>query len=184
MNKMFKKIHQKIPPGATSNGTSGQNFLYKDLFDPFFATSRTKLTLIPNGNIYMFPEGSDKGELNLYQAVDFPTKWVQEKVPMKKPIIDPSIISHDGKYWLFGSDNSGIGAQNNGQLEIWYSASPLGPWRPHTITQRTPFTSSTSWMSGGRPFMYDGNIYRVGQDCGDTYGRAIRIFKIEKSHNT
>ncbi|CAH9105857.1 unnamed protein product [Cuscuta europaea] len=132
-----------------------------------------------NGNIYMLPEGSDKGELKLYRAVDFPTKWVQEKVLMKKPIIDPSIISHDGKYWLFGSDHSGIGAQNNGQLEIWYSTSPLGPWRPHTENPIYNTDPSRGARSGGRPFMYDGNIYRVGQDCGDTYGRTVRIFKIE-----
>jgi hypothetical protein len=33
--------------------------------------------------------------------------------------------------------------------------------------------------NGGRPFVYDGNLYRVGQDCGETYGRRVRIFKVE-----
>ncbi|VFQ83679.1 unnamed protein product [Cuscuta campestris] len=132
-----------------------------------------------NGIIYMLPESSEKGELNLYRAVDFPTKWVQEKVIMKKPIIDPSIIPHDGKYWLFGSDHSGIGTQNNGQLEIWYSTSPLGPWRPHTKNPIYNTDPSIGARNGGRPFLYNGNIYRVGQDCGDTYGRRVRVFRIQ-----
>ncbi|PHU18399.1 Glycosyltransferase family protein 64 protein C5, partial [Capsicum chinense] len=68
-----------------------------------------------NGNIYMLPESRAKGQLGLYRAVNFPQEWTLEK-----------IIS-----WLFGSDRSGIGAEFNAKLEIWYSSSPLGPWKPH-----------------------------------------------------
>nr|GMD37082.1 glycosyltransferase family protein 64 protein C5-like [Ipomoea batatas] len=132
-----------------------------------------------DGNIYMLPEGSEKGDLRLYRAVDFPTKWVLEKVVLKKPIIDPFIIPHDGKYWLFGSDHSGIGTQSNGQLEIWYATSPLGPWRPHKKNPIYNTDASKGARNGGRPFVYNGNIYRVGQDCGETYGRRIRTFRVE-----
>ncbi|KAL0303456.1 UNVERIFIED_CONTAM: Glucosamine inositolphosphorylceramide transferase 1 [Sesamum radiatum] len=33
--------------------------------------------------------------------------------------------------------------------------------------------------NGGRPFVYNGNLYRIGQDSGETYGRRTRIFKVE-----
>ncbi|VFQ63432.1 unnamed protein product [Cuscuta campestris] len=132
-----------------------------------------------NGNIYMMPEGSAKGDLRLYRAVNFPTEWTLDRVILKKPMVDSVIIPHDGKYWLLGSDHSGIGAQKNGQLEIWYSASPLGPWRRHKKYPVYNKDKSTGARNGGRPFLYNGNIYRVGQDCGSTYGRRVRLFKIE-----
>ncbi|KAG6391512.1 hypothetical protein SASPL_149268 [Salvia splendens] len=132
-----------------------------------------------NGNIYMVPEGSGNGDVRLYRATGFPLKWTLEKIILKRPLIDSSIIAHEGKLWLFGSDNSWIGTEQNGQLEIWYSDSPLGPWKPH---KKNPIYNTYKTMgarNGGRPFVYNGDLYRVGQDCGETYGRKTRLFKIE-----
>ncbi|PSR98053.1 Glycosyltransferase family protein 64 protein [Actinidia chinensis var. chinensis] len=132
-----------------------------------------------NGQIYMMPEGSSKGELRLYRAVSFPLKWKLEKIIMKKPLVDSFIINHNGKYWLLGSDHSGIGTKKNGQLEIWYSSSPLGPWKAHKNNPIYNTDKSMGARNGGRPFVHSGNLYRVGQDCGDTYGKQLRIFKVE-----
>ncbi|KAK4493237.1 hypothetical protein RD792_017894 [Penstemon davidsonii] len=132
-----------------------------------------------NGNIYMMPESSSKGELRLYRAVDFPLKWTKEKIIMKKPLIDSFIIPYEGKVYLFGSDHSGIGTKKNGQLEIWHSSSPLGPWKPHKKNPIYNKHESMGARNGGRPFVYNGNLYRIGQDCGDTYGRRTRVFKVE-----
>ncbi|TKY51711.1 Glycosyltransferase family protein 64 protein C5 [Spatholobus suberectus] len=129
--------------------------------------------------IYMMPEGSKKGDLRLYRAVNFPLQWRLEKVIMKKPLVDSFIINHGGRYWLFGSDHSGFGTKKNGQLEIWYSNSPLGPWKPHKKNPIYNIDKSLGARNGGRPFKYEGNLYRMGQDCGDTYGRRVRVFKIE-----
>ncbi|CDO99835.1 unnamed protein product [Coffea canephora] len=132
-----------------------------------------------NGHIYMMPEGSANGDLRLYRAVNFPVEWTFDKVIMKKPMVDSFIIPHGGKYWLFGSDHSGIGTKKNGQLEIWYSTSPLGPWRPHKKNPIYNTDKSMGARNGGRPFVHDGNLYRIGQDCGETYGRRIRVFRVE-----
>ncbi|CAI8603980.1 unnamed protein product [Vicia faba] len=132
-----------------------------------------------DGQIYMMPEGSQRGDLRLYRAVNFPLQWKLEKVIIKKPLIDSFIIDYDGKYWLFGSDHSGFGTKRNGQLEIWHSNSPLGPWKPHKKNPIYNVDKSLGARNGGRPFKYEGNLYRMGQDCGDTYGRRVRAFQIE-----
>lgn len=132
-----------------------------------------------NGQIYMMPEGSANGDLRLYRAEDFPLKWTLEKIIMKKPLVDSFVVNYNNKYWLFGSDHSGIGTKKNGQLEIWYSTSPLGPWRPHRKNPIYNTNKSMGARNGGRPFEYNGHLYRTGQDCGDTYGRRVRVFKIE-----
>ncbi|XVF75666.1 hypothetical protein PTKIN_Ptkin13bG0205200 [Pterospermum kingtungense] len=130
------------------------------------------------GQIYMMPESSQKGELRLYRAVNFPLQWELDRIIMKKPLIDSFIIDHNGGYWLFGSDHSSFGIKN-GLLEIWYSSSPLGPWKPHKKNPVYNIDRSFGARNGGRPFRYNGNLYRVGQDCGETYGRRVRIFKVE-----
>lgn len=132
-----------------------------------------------DGQTYMMPEGSAKRDLRLYRAENFPLQWKLEKVILKRPLVDSAIIMHDGKYWLFGSDHTGFSTKHNGQLEIWYSSSPLGPWRPHKKKPAYNTDSSMGARNGGRPFVYNGNLYRVGQDSGETYGRRIRIFRIE-----
>lgn len=137
------------------------------------------LVAVSLGQIYMMPEGSLNGDLRLYRAVNFPTEWTLDRIILKKPLVDSFITSYDGKYWLFGSDHSGIGTKKNGQLEIWYSSSPLGPWKPHKNNPIYNGDKSMGARNGGRPFMYNGNLYRTGQDCGETYGRRVRVFKVE-----
>ncbi|TQD95096.1 hypothetical protein C1H46_019302 [Malus baccata] len=131
------------------------------------------------GQIYMMPEGGMKGDVRLYRALNFPLQWTLERVIMKKPLVDSFIIDYNGAYWLFGSDNTGFGTTKNGQLEIWYSSSPLGPWKPHKKNPIYNGDKSFGARNGGRPFFYNGNLYRVGQDCGETYGRRVRTFKVE-----
>ncbi|TXG49389.1 hypothetical protein EZV62_025264 [Acer yangbiense] len=131
------------------------------------------------GQIYMMPESSEKGELRLYRSVNFPLQWTMEKIIMKKPLVDSFIVEHDGKYWLFGSDHSGFGTKKNGQLEIWYTSSPLGPWKPHKKNPIYNVDKSLGARNAGRPFVYNGHLYRIGQDCGGSYGQKLRAFKVE-----
>ncbi|KAM7265690.1 hypothetical protein ACFE04_003373 [Oxalis oulophora] len=131
------------------------------------------------GQIYMMPESSQKGEVRVYRAIDFPLQWKLEKVILKKPLVDAFTIFHDGQYWLFGSDDSSFGAKKNGELEIWYSNSPLGTWKPHKKNPIYNVNKSLGARNGGRPFEYNGHLYRVGQDCGETYGHQTRVFRVD-----
>ena len=77
--------------------------------------------------IYIIPESSQKGDLHLYRALDFPLEWRIEKVIFKKLLVETFLIHYDENYWLFGLDITRFGAIKNGELEIWYANSPLGP---------------------------------------------------------
>ncbi|CAH2074162.1 unnamed protein product [Thlaspi arvense] len=132
-----------------------------------------------NGEIYMMPESNQIGQLRLYRAVNFPLSWKLEKVILQKPLVDSTIVHHQGHYWLFGSDHSSFGTKKNGQLEIWYSSTPLGPWKPHKTNPVYNGKRNVGARNGGRAFLHNGNLYRVGQDCGENYGKKIRMFKIE-----
>lgn len=128
----------------------------------------------------MMPEGNQKGDLRLYRATKFPLQWTLEKVLISRPHVDASMIQYKGYHWLFASDFSQFGSEKNAELEIWYSKSPLGPWKQH---KRNPIYKSNRTLgsrNAGRPFIYEGYLYRMGQDCGKTYGRRVRVFKVEK----
>ncbi|KAJ0718485.1 putative hexosyltransferase [Helianthus annuus] len=117
-----------------------------------------------NGQIYMMPDGSRNGDLRLYRATEFPLKWKLEKIILDRPLVDAFIIHHEEKYWIFGSSQSRITCQH---LEIWYSNSPFGPWTAH---RKNPISGP---LNGGRPFLYNGNLYRLAHD------ERVRVFKIE-----
>ncbi|KAJ4787408.1 Glycosyltransferase family protein 64 protein C5 [Rhynchospora pubera] len=130
--------------------------------------------------IYMMPEGNKKGELRLYRATKFPLEWKLEKVLIKKPLIDASMVQYDGFYWLFASDFTRPGTEKNAELEIWYSRSPLGPWLQHKKNPIYKADKSLGARNAGRLFIYGGSLYRPGQDCGSTYGKRVRLYKVEK----
>ncbi|KAI7730048.1 hypothetical protein M8C21_019999 [Ambrosia artemisiifolia] len=117
-----------------------------------------------NGQIYMMPDESSKGDVRVYRATEFPLKWKLEKIILDHPLVDAFIIQHEGKYWMFGSYQSQVTCQH---LEIWYSNSPFGPWTPHS---KNPVSGP---RNGGRPFLYNGNLYRLAHD------ERVRVFKIE-----
>ncbi|PKA57279.1 alpha-1,4-N-acetylglucosaminyltransferase EXTL3 [Apostasia shenzhenica] len=133
-----------------------------------------------NNETYLMPEGSKKGDLRLYRATKFPLKWTFEKILVHKPLIDTSMVQYSGYYWLFTSDSSRSGTEKNAELEIWYSKSPLGPWKEHRKNPIYRTDKSLGARNGGRPFIYKGNLYRLGQDCSGTYGRRLQIYKVEK----
>jgi len=131
-------------------------------------------TAVLHMQIYMMPESSQKGDLRLYLALSFPLEWRPEKVLLRKPLVDAFLIHYNENYWLFGSDVSRFGAIKNGELEIWHANSPLGPWKQHKGNPVHNIDKSLGARNAGRPFVYEGHLYRMGQDCGETYGHRIR----------
>uniref|UniRef100_A0A0D9ZBQ5 Glucosamine inositolphosphorylceramide transferase 1 n=2 Tax=Oryza glumipatula TaxID=40148 RepID=A0A0D9ZBQ5_9ORYZ len=129
--------------------------------------------------VYMMPESSKNGDIRLYRALDFPLKWELEKVLLEKPLVDSVIINFQGSYWLLGTDLSSYGAKQNREISIWYSNSPLSPWIPHKQNLIHNTGKMLSTRNGGRPFIYNGNLYRVGKGQGGGSGHGIQVFKIE-----
>ncbi|KAL7589265.1 hypothetical protein Lser_V15G36451 [Lactuca serriola] len=117
-----------------------------------------------NHQIYMMPQGSGTRDIRLYKSIEFPFKWKLEKIILERPLVNSVIIYHENMYWIFGSYQTRL---TFGDLEIWYSKTPFGPWTPH---MKNPFTGP---RNGGRPFVYNGNLYRLG------HSENIRVFKIE-----
>ena len=65
-------------------------------------------------------------------------------------------------------------------LEIFYADSPLGPWQPHLNNPVTNGSAANGGRMGGRVFAHAGQLFRLGQDCGETYGHRLLAFHINK----
>jgi hypothetical protein len=128
-----------------------------------------------NGSTHIIPEESATGKVNLYQwnPVDQTAHFQQTLIDL--PIIDPSILKHQGKYYLFG----GIKGQlPNEKLFIFISDQLEGPYQPHPCNP-VKCTPEGSRMGGGF-IAENGNIVRPGQYSLKHYGEKLLFFKIEK----
>jgi len=128
------------------------------------------------GQMYMIPEGSKSGQLRLYRAQSFPTKWILDQVLIEEPIIDASLVKWGGKWWMFASNRNVKTSKGCRELEIWYSDSLKGTWKPHPMNPVKQRVQGA--RCAGRPVVYRNQVYRFAQDCGYTYGHKVRAFQV------
>jgi hypothetical protein len=126
-----------------------------------------------NGKIFVFPENAFSGALYSYEFDQVRQSFFNRKEIMNLPIIDPTILKFDNKYWLFGTM---LGDTLNSDLHIFYADDLFGPYHPHA---GNPVKKC---LDGSRPagnfIEVDGIIYRPTQNCSNYYGESITITKI------
>lgn len=129
-------------------------------------------------DIFMMPESCESHAVELYRAVDFPGKWELHKVLLADVVaVDPTLLQHEGKFWLFVNMAATEGVPLNDELFLFHSDSPLGPWLPHA---QNPIVSDVcSSRPAGRIFERDGQLIRPSQDCSLRYGHAIKLNRID-----
>ena len=129
------------------------------------------------GELYMLPEGYKSGGLTLYRCVSFPDQWEPVGRIFDRPAIDATVVRHDGRWWmfhaLFGSADRAMR-----ELHVAWADSLTGPWTPHAANPvRAHFESA---RPGGTAFVQDAALHLPVQDCGDTYGAAVNLLRIDE----
>ena len=129
------------------------------------------------GETYMLPEAHRSGRLMLYRAECFPDVWRPEVVLMDAPVIDASLIRHDGLWWMFyalpGSDD-----QAQRELNVAFAESLKGPWHAHP---GNPVRAAQhSARPGGTPFVMDGYVMLPTQNCIGGYGQSLSLLRIDR----
>jgi hypothetical protein len=128
---------------------------------------------------FMLPETAANGGIELYRARSFPREWTLEAVLVSEVrAVDPTLIEHDGRYWLFA--NIAVeGASTNDELFLFSARSLRGPWESHPWN---PIVSDVRRARpAGRPFVDDaGRLIRPSQDCSAKYGSAVVLNRIDE----
>lgn len=128
-----------------------------------------------NNVIYIIPEESETGKLNLYKwdAANRQIIFMQTLIDI--PAIDASILKHEGKYYLF----TGIKDRApNEKLFIFYADQLEGPYKPH-IGNPVKVSPQGARMGGGFIIEND-KILRPSQYSVQHYGEKLVFQRILK----
>lgn len=121
---------------------------------------------------YLVPEAHTETSVRLYKATRFPDEWKYVGNLLEGGhFISPTLVRHKERWWLFTSPSG------NDTLRLFYASGLQGPWKEHPLSPIVKKDLRTA-RPAGRPFVFDGALYRLGQDCYPTYGRAVRAFRI------
>ncbi|HZY45165.1 MAG TPA: hypothetical protein VFF70_10490 [Anaerolineae bacterium] len=122
---------------------------------------------------YLLPEKAAAGGVQLYRAIDFPTRWELIETILPIGLVDPSIVRYADRWWLFAADHpTGYNA-----LRLFQADKLAGPWSEHP---RSPIVRRD--LRGARPagrvITIADRLYRFAQDNRVSYGRQVFAFEI------
>ena len=121
---------------------------------------------------YMIPEAHKEKFVRLYRATRFPDEWTFEKnLFTGDTFISPTLLHYKDMWWMF------ILRSGNETLRLFYAKDFKGPWTEHPRSPVVPKDLRTA-RPAGRPFVLNGKLYRLAQDCVPTYGYQVRAFEI------
>jgi hypothetical protein len=128
---------------------------------------------------YLFPEAGQSGKLSCYEydSENCSLKFLKNIISL--PLIDSTIVSYKGKYWLLATIR---GKDADNKLYIFYADNLTGPYTAHA---KNPVKAGlTGTRPAGNMIEVDGELYRPAQNCRYTYGESITINKITELSET
>jgi hypothetical protein len=133
-------------------------------------------------DVFMLPETSANGAIELYRADAFPERWVLAHILMDGVhAVDPTLVEYRDRWWLF-SNMREHGTDFSDELFLFSSRSLDGDWTPHPLN---PIVSDVRRARpAGRIFFHEGALIRPGQDSSGSYGSAVVFSRIEQLSET
>jgi len=130
------------------------------------------------GKIWMIPETSTNGTIELYRAERFPDVWVLDAVLVEDVVAsDATLVTHEGRRWLFAS-LAEPGGSTWDSLGLFHAPSLAGPWTPHPLNPVVIDVRAA--RPAGMMFQRDGRLFRPAQDCSRNYGYALNLFEVTR----
>lgn len=133
-----------------------------------------------DGTYYMVPEAGAGNNVWLYRCEQFPDRWMKHKHLLKDiALYDPTILFHENRWYLFGTQKPLPGSSPDQYLYIYYSDDLISEaWQVH------PQSPVTRDVRGARPagkiFEHNGKLMRPSQIGAPKYGYGIRLNEIIK----
>jgi hypothetical protein len=129
------------------------------------------------GELFMIPETSAAGRVELYRAEEFPHSWTREAILMENvDAADATVMADGDRLWMF----AGVAAPDASSLDelhLFWADAPRGPWHPHP---RNPVVSDARRARpAGAIQRWGSRLVRPGQDGSRRYGGAISFCEID-----
>ncbi len=132
-----------------------------------------------DGQIWLVPESSENGGVDIYRAERFPDRWVLERrlFPDLR-LADATIFEEGGRLWLFAGAVGANGGSSWDELFAWHAPSLSGPWTSHLLA---PLKSDCRCARpGGRPLRLGKRLLRPAQRCENRYGESLAWMEVRR----
>ncbi|HEX8572061.1 MAG TPA: hypothetical protein VF759_04865 [Allosphingosinicella sp.] len=131
-------------------------------------------TIESGGEQFVVPEMAQWGEQGCFRIGEAGLEPAGTlEVEGRPRLIDPTLVRHEGRFYLFGNDEG----QGAAALQLWTSETLHGPYRLH------PFSPVRISPMGGRMagglLRAGGRLIRFGQNFSADYGDGVLAFEIE-----
>jgi len=130
-----------------------------------------------DGSWWMVPETSENRTVELYRAVEFPSRWTLEATLLHDVFAADATLFHQGRWWMFVNLGE-FESSTWDELSIFVADDLTGPWRPHP---KNPVKRDLrSSRSAGRLFRRGDQLVRPAQVCSPEYGTAVRFCIVDE----
>lgn len=138
---------------------------------------------VVNNDVYIMPESCEDYTLRLFRAIDFPNKWIEDKILISE------IFTCDSVLFPVGNKNYLITSEMYHKVP---NALPRACWVKNRIMELdqnyNPIDKGIiigegdyGIRNGGKMIEENGKIVRVGQNCIDgIYGQGLVLFEVEE----
>ena len=129
-----------------------------------------------DGQIWMMPESSANGTLELYRAEAFPERWALDRTLLSGlAISDATFFESGGKFWLTATTNEGGSSWDC--LSLFWGPGPLGPWT--RCGDAPALIDASAARPAGEIQQRGGALWRPAQDCTGGYGSGLTLCRID-----
>lgn len=122
---------------------------------------------------FMVPDTPEMYSVRLYRADEFPSRWSFVKTLVGGPLVDPTIVRHRDRWWLFACSTP----YEHHTLRLYHADMLTGSWGEHPespLVEGDPHTARPA----GRIVEHEGELYRLAQDDEPDYGRQVWSFRV------
>jgi len=129
------------------------------------------------GQIYMMPECSASGALDVYRADPFPHRWVPAFRLLDEEVHDATLAVHAGAFYLFASTRD-LQSSSWDALNVYRSEKLEGPWQP--VSVNPALIDARESRPAGALYHRDGALWRPAQNCSASYGGSLSLARVTR----
>ena len=130
-----------------------------------------------DGQVWMLPEASASGGVDLYYATRFPFEWEKAARIIGAARLDATLFEHGDRLWIAAGSAFEQSSSWDG-LALYFADTLLGPWEAHAgnpvlIDARRARPAGPLWRA-------EGTLVRPAQDCSQGYGGRLVLNRIDR----
>jgi hypothetical protein len=135
-----------------------------------------------SSRLYMVPETSQGGYIDLFVCEDFPVSW-RRVIRLMDGVdaADTVVFEHESLWWMITSMRED--SQRTARwLAIYFCDDILSPdWQVHPFTRMKQFAGSrySTGRNAGPVMQSGGKLLRLAQHNRNYYGESVRVMQIE-----